>query len=65
MSVVKINPHNPTPHPAAYAEQGRTGLIFTGARGGQLHRNNFRRLRLRALKDTASATSIPDGECGT
>jgi hypothetical protein len=27
-----------------YAEPGRTGLVLTGARGGQLRRNNFRRL---------------------
>ncbi|GHJ91048.1 putative prophage phiRv2 integrase [Streptomyces sp. NE5-10] len=40
-------------HLAVYAEPGRTGLIFTGARGGQLRRNNFRRLWLRALKDTS------------
>ncbi|MFB7367608.1 tyrosine-type recombinase/integrase [Streptomyces hydrogenans] len=39
-------------HLAVYAEPGRTGLAFTGARGGQLRRNNFRRLWLRALKDT-------------
>ncbi|MFD7715416.1 tyrosine-type recombinase/integrase [Streptomyces sp. NPDC059814] len=39
-------------HLAAYAEPGRTGLVFTGARGGQLRRNNFRRLWLRALKMT-------------
>ncbi|WP_326603556.1 tyrosine-type recombinase/integrase [Streptomyces sp. NBC_01800] len=39
-------------HLAAYAEQGRTGLVFTGARGGQLRRNNFRRLWLRALETT-------------
>ena len=39
-------------HLAVYAESGRTGLVFTGARGGQLRRNNFRRLWLRALKDT-------------
>ncbi|MEU0394842.1 tyrosine-type recombinase/integrase [Streptomyces sp. NPDC006208] len=39
-------------HLAAYAESGRTGLVFTGARGGQLRRNNFRRLWLRALKAT-------------
>ncbi|WP_308368170.1 tyrosine-type recombinase/integrase [Streptomyces sp. ISL-36] len=36
----------------AYAEPGRTGLVFTGARGGQLRRNNFRRLWLRALNTT-------------
>ncbi|MGW1845095.1 tyrosine-type recombinase/integrase [Streptomyces sp. NPDC001966] len=39
-------------HLAAYAESGRTGLVFTGARGGQLRRNNFRRLWLRALEAT-------------
>ncbi|WP_433571257.1 tyrosine-type recombinase/integrase [Streptomyces sp. CA-251247] len=39
-------------HLGAYAESGRTGLVFTGARGGQLRRNNFRRLWLRALKAT-------------
>ncbi|MEV0023296.1 tyrosine-type recombinase/integrase [Streptomyces atroolivaceus] len=39
-------------HLAAYAEPGRTGLLFTGARGGQLRRNNFRRLWLRALETT-------------
>ncbi|WP_329169675.1 site-specific integrase [Streptomyces sp. NBC_01685] len=39
-------------HLAAYAEPGRTGLVFTGARGGQLRRNNFRRLWLRALETT-------------
>ncbi|NWF27501.1 tyrosine-type recombinase/integrase [Streptomyces sp. PKU-EA00015] len=39
-------------HLDAYAEPGRTGLVFTGARGGQLRRNNFRRLWLRALETT-------------
>ncbi|MFF5763050.1 tyrosine-type recombinase/integrase [Streptomyces tanashiensis] len=39
-------------HLAVYAEPGRTGLVFAGARGGQLRRNNFRRLWLRALKTT-------------
>lgn len=39
-------------HLAAYAEPGRNGLVFTGERGGQLRRNNFRRLWLRALKTT-------------
>ncbi|MCZ7460489.1 tyrosine-type recombinase/integrase [Streptomyces sp. WMMC940] len=39
-------------HLAAYAELGRTGLVFTGERGGQLCRNNFRRVWLRALKTT-------------
>ncbi|MFE4593351.1 tyrosine-type recombinase/integrase [Streptomyces laurentii] len=39
-------------HLAVYTEPGRTGLVFTGARGGQLRRNNFCRLWLRALKDT-------------
>ncbi|MFF0748561.1 tyrosine-type recombinase/integrase [Streptomyces sp. NPDC004267] len=37
-------------HLAVYAEPGRAGLVFTGARGGQLRRNNFRRLWLKALK---------------
>ncbi|TLQ46213.1 tyrosine-type recombinase/integrase [Streptomyces marianii] len=41
-----------TAHLAAYAEPGRTGSVFTGERGGQLRRNNFRRLWLRALKTT-------------
>ncbi|MHC5700970.1 tyrosine-type recombinase/integrase [Streptomyces tirandamycinicus] len=39
-------------HLAAFAEPGRTGSVFTGERGGQLRRNNFRRLWLRALKTT-------------
>ena len=39
-------------HLDVFAEQGRTGLVFTGARGGQLRRNNFRRLWLRALETT-------------
>ncbi|MGN5635823.1 tyrosine-type recombinase/integrase [Streptomyces sp. AC154] len=39
-------------HLDVYAEPGRTGLVFTGARGGQLRRNNFRRLWLRALATT-------------
>ncbi|MFH8927563.1 hypothetical protein ACH4D4_11000 [Streptomyces pristinaespiralis] len=39
-------------HLDAYAEPGRTGLVFTGARGGQLRRSNFGRLWLRALKTT-------------
>ncbi|MEV1051355.1 tyrosine-type recombinase/integrase [Streptomyces sp. NPDC049887] len=39
-------------HLAAYAEPSRTGSVFTGERGGQLRRNNFRRLWLRALKTT-------------
>ncbi|MFG3478674.1 tyrosine-type recombinase/integrase [Streptomyces sp. NPDC047980] len=41
-----------TTHLAAYAEPGRNALVFTGERGGQLRRNNFRRLWLRALKTT-------------
>jgi integrase len=40
-------------HLDAYAKPGRTGLVFTGARGGQLRRNNFRRLWLRALETTS------------
>jgi integrase len=32
-----------------HAEAGRTGLVFIGARGGVLRRNNFRRIWLRAL----------------
>ncbi|GGT45446.1 hypothetical protein GCM10010271_56690 [Streptomyces kurssanovii] len=39
-------------HLDAYARPGSTGLLFTGARGGQLRRNNFRRLWLRALEAT-------------
>ncbi|WP_328401050.1 site-specific integrase [Streptomyces sp. NBC_00390] len=39
-------------HLDTYAEPSRTGLVFTGARGGQLRRNNFRRLWLRALDET-------------
>ncbi|MFE0271836.1 tyrosine-type recombinase/integrase [Streptomyces sp. NPDC058992] len=39
-------------HLAAFADPGRTGSVFTGERGGQLRRNNFRRLWLRALKTT-------------
>ncbi|MFK4689665.1 integrase [Streptomyces pristinaespiralis] len=39
-------------HLDAYADPGRTGLVFTGARGGQLRRSNFGRLWLRALKTT-------------
>ncbi|MET8291978.1 hypothetical protein ABZV80_43680 [Streptomyces sp. NPDC005132] len=36
-------------HLAEHAEAGRTGLVFVGARGGVLRRNNFRRIWLRAL----------------
>lgn len=36
-------------HLATHSEAGRTGLVFTGARGGQLRRNNFRRIWLRAV----------------
>ncbi|MFP8905534.1 tyrosine-type recombinase/integrase [Streptomyces atacamensis] len=39
-------------HLDEYAEAGRTGLVFTGARGGVLRRNNFRRVWLRALEAT-------------
>lgn len=39
-------------HLAEYAEAGRTGLVFVGARGGVLRRNNFRRIWLRALDAT-------------
>ncbi|MET7850449.1 tyrosine-type recombinase/integrase [Streptomyces avermitilis] len=39
-------------HLAEYASAGRTGLVFVGARGGVLRRNNFRRIWLRALKAT-------------
>ncbi|MFH8474914.1 tyrosine-type recombinase/integrase [Streptomyces sp. NPDC018000] len=45
-------PESLTAHLDSYAEPGRTGLVFTGARGGQLRRNNFRRLWLRALETT-------------
>ncbi|MGW1551043.1 tyrosine-type recombinase/integrase [Streptomyces sp. NPDC002346] len=31
-------------HLDKHAESSRTGLVFTGARGGQLRRNNFRRI---------------------
>ncbi|MFE7772623.1 tyrosine-type recombinase/integrase [Streptomyces sp. NPDC057445] len=33
-------------------QECRTGLVFTGARGGQLRRNNFRRIWLRAIEAT-------------
>ncbi|GDY66017.1 hypothetical protein SAV14893_054100 [Streptomyces avermitilis] len=39
-------------HLAEYASAGRTGLVFVGARGGVLRRNNFRRIWLRALDAT-------------
>ncbi|WSU68752.1 site-specific integrase [Streptomyces sp. NBC_01102] len=39
-------------HLDQHAEPGRTGLIFTGARGGQLRRNNFRRIWLRAVEES-------------
>ncbi|MCH0542062.1 tyrosine-type recombinase/integrase [Streptomyces sp. MUM 203J] len=39
-------------HLAVYVKPGRDGLLFTGARGGLLRRNNFRRLWLQALKTT-------------
>ncbi|WP_329437907.1 tyrosine-type recombinase/integrase [Streptomyces sp. NBC_01280] len=39
-------------HLAEYADAGRTGLVFAGARGGVLRRNNFRRIWLRALAAT-------------
>ncbi|WP_406168510.1 tyrosine-type recombinase/integrase [Streptomyces sp. NBC_00996] len=39
-------------HLAEYASAGRTGLVFVGARGGTLRRNNFRRIWLRALDAT-------------
>ncbi|WP_432187700.1 site-specific integrase [Streptomyces sp. Tue6028] len=39
-------------HLAEHAEAGRTGLVFVGARGGVLRRNNFRRICLRALAST-------------
>ncbi|WP_329547866.1 tyrosine-type recombinase/integrase [Streptomyces sp. NBC_01356] len=39
-------------HLAEYASAGRTGLVFVGARGGVLRRNNFRRIWLRALDTT-------------
>ncbi|MGW6404414.1 tyrosine-type recombinase/integrase [Streptomyces sp. NPDC055134] len=39
-------------HLAQYASAGRTGLVFVGARGGVLRRNNFRRIWLRALTAT-------------
>ncbi|MGX1883905.1 tyrosine-type recombinase/integrase [Streptomyces sp. NPDC055287] len=37
-------------HLDKHAESGRMGLVFTGARGGQLRRNNFRRIWLRAVE---------------
>ncbi|MFF1601841.1 tyrosine-type recombinase/integrase [Streptomyces mirabilis] len=39
-------------HLAEHASVGRTGLVFVGARGGVLRRNNFRRIWLRALTAT-------------
>ncbi|MGW3818311.1 tyrosine-type recombinase/integrase [Streptomyces sp. NPDC005046] len=36
-------------HLAEHAEAGRTGLVFVGARGGVLRRNNFGRIWLRTL----------------
>ncbi|MGW9028348.1 hypothetical protein ACWGQ5_30195 [Streptomyces sp. NPDC055722] len=39
-------------HLAEYFGAGRTGLVFLGARGGVLRRNNFRRIWLRALAAT-------------
>ncbi|MEV6014664.1 tyrosine-type recombinase/integrase [Streptomyces sp. NPDC051997] len=42
----------PAHHLAAHAEAGRTGLVFVGARGGVLRRNNFRRIWLRTLAAT-------------
>jgi integrase len=39
-------------HLAEHASAGRTGLVFVGARGGVLRRNNFRRIWLRALDST-------------
>jgi integrase len=39
-------------HLAEYADAGRTGLVFVGARGGVLRRNDFRRSWLRALATT-------------
>ncbi|MGW1548812.1 tyrosine-type recombinase/integrase [Streptomyces sp. NPDC002346] len=38
-------------HLDQHAEPSRTGLVFTGARGGQLRRNNFRRIWLRAVEE--------------
>ena len=35
-----------------YSEAGRAGLVFVGARGGVLRRNNLRRIWLRALDAT-------------
>ncbi|MBT2525512.1 tyrosine-type recombinase/integrase [Streptomyces sp. ISL-99] len=37
-------------HLDLYAESSRTGQVFTGARGGQLRRNDFRRVWLRAVE---------------
>ncbi|MFF3057178.1 tyrosine-type recombinase/integrase [Streptomyces sp. NPDC057909] len=37
-------------HLDKHAESSRTGLVFTGARGGRLRRNNFRRIWLRAVE---------------
>ena len=42
----------PAHHLAEHAEAGRTGLVFVGARGGVLRRNNFRRIWLRTLAST-------------
>ncbi|REE60483.1 site-specific recombinase XerD [Streptomyces sp. 3212.3] len=39
-------------HLAEYSGAGRTGLVFLGARGGVLRRNNLRRIWLRALDST-------------
>ncbi|MGV9244667.1 tyrosine-type recombinase/integrase [Streptomyces sp. NPDC003710] len=39
-------------HLTEYAGAGRTGLVFLGARGGVLRRNNFRWIWLRALAAT-------------
>ncbi|MGW0970926.1 hypothetical protein [Streptomyces sp. NPDC002516] len=36
-------------HLAEHAEAGRTGLVFVGARGGVLRRNNFRRIWLQRM----------------
>ncbi|MGW9132016.1 hypothetical protein [Streptomyces sp. NPDC055681] len=38
-------------HLDKHAELSRTGLVFTGARGGRLRRNNFRRIWLRAVEE--------------
>ncbi|MFE4959491.1 site-specific integrase [Streptomyces sp. NPDC056653] len=39
-----------TSHLDKHAESNRTGLDFTGARGGRLRRNNFRRIWLRTVE---------------